>query len=307
MARTSSRRTARAKKRSTIRTVDMTGVESGGRSISDGWASLTIKKAEWVDSKSSDNEMIKLTLTAKRGKEKATVYDNLVNTEASLFKMKQVLEAIGQEVPDGAVEIDADELVGAELEGLIANEDYEGKDQPRVIDYRATGAAGEIDEGEEGEEDEEEAPPRKKKSKARDEEPEEDEEEEEEAPRRRKKKAKKSSRDDEEEETEEEPEEEEEDEEPPPKKKLKKRPKDEEEDEEEEEPEEDEEPEEEEEEAPRKKKTSPKIRAGAHVKFDDDRGRPTKGTVLDVDGDTISVKSVKGDEYEMDVSELELA
>lgn len=270
MARASQRRTTKSRKHVTVVEVDFTGVESGGRAISNGWAHGRVKKAEWTEAKESGNQMVKVSWEAKRGKEKATVYDNLVNTENALWRFKQMLEAVGIEVPDGALDVDVSELVDLECDLLIENEEYEGKDQPRIVDYRPAGAA-EIDE-------EIEAKP-KRRSKDK------DEEEEEEEPVKRKR-----SRDEEEEEEEE-----------TPRKKKRTRVEQEDEDEEEDRPvrkgskrkveEEDEN----------------EIREGSKVKFKDEDDKLTRGTVKEIDGDDVEVETTKGDVYEVKIGELELA
>lgn len=288
MARASQRRTSKSRKHVTVVEVDFTGVESGGRSITDGWAHGRVKKAEWVQAKESGNQMVKVTWEAKRGKEKATVYDNLVNTENALWRFKQMLEAVGIEVPDGALDVDVTELVDLECDLLIANEDYEGKDQPRVVDYRPAGAV-EIDE-------DEDAP--KKKRKAKDAEEAGEETEDEEEPR-----SKRRAKDEEEEEEEDEPpkrkrsrvvDEEEEEDEPPRKKKRAR-------DEEEEEESEEEDP-------PARKGSKLKIKEGSKVKFtDEEDDKLVRGTVKQIDGNDVEVETTKGDVYEVQMDELELA
>lgn len=312
MARASQRRSSKSRKAVTSMEVDFTGVEAGGRSMSNGWAHGRVKKAEWTTAKESRNAMVKVAWEAKRGKEKATVYDNLVNTENALWRFKQMLEAVGIEVPDGALDVDVTELVDLECDLLIENEDYEGKDQPRVVDYRAAGA-GEIDEDEdkpkskrkpkdaeedEEEDDEEEAPKSKRRaSKDKDE----DEDEEEETP-----KSKRRSRA--------EPEDEDEEEDEPPKRKRSRDTEDEE--EEDEKPsrkkkrtrdEEEEDEDDEEEDPPARKGSKLKIRDGSKVKFKDEDDKLTRGTVVEVDGDDVEVKTTKGDVYAMKMDELELA
>lgn len=284
-----SRRNKKTSKRRASRSVDFTDVESGGRTITDGWARGRVAAAVWKESQSSDNEMIEVKWAAQRGKEKATVFDNMVNTPSALWKMKTMLEACGIEVPDGAMDVDAGELVDLECDLEIVNEEFDNRDRPRIVGFAELGTHTEEDGSE----------------KDGDGETEEEEEEEEEKPRKKKVAKKTSKRDDdeeeEEEEPEEEPEEEEEEEEEKPSRSKKRRPKDE---EEEEEPEEEEEAEEEEEEEkPRKK---PKIRAGSKVTFKDGK-KTMKGVVKSIEDDQVLVVMPNKDEYEMDLSEVTLA
>jgi hypothetical protein len=271
--------TKKTSKRRASRSVDFTDVESGGRTITDGWARGRVKAAVWKESQSSDNEMIEVQWMAERGKEKATVYDNMVNTPSALWKMKTMLEACGIEVPEGAMDVDAGELVDLECDIEIVNEEFDNRDRPRIVGFAETGTHTE-DGGspKEGAEDPEA-------------------EEEEEAPKR---KRKTSEKEEEEEEPEEEPEEEEEEEEKPSRSKKRRTPKE----EEEEEPEEEEE-EEEEEEAP-KKKTKSKIRAGAKVSFRDGK-KTLRGVVKSIEDDQVLVVMPNKDEYEMSSEEVTLA
>lgn len=304
MARASQRRSSKSRKAVTSMEVDFTGIESGGRSISNGWAHGRVKKAEWTTAKESGNAMVKVQWETKRSKEKATVYDNLVNTENALWRFKQMLEAVGIEVPDGAMDVDVTELVDLECDLLIENEDYEGKDQPRVVDYRPAGAAEidedkpkrkskDADEDEDDGEEEEEAPKSKRRSSK---DADEDEEEDEPAP-----KSKRRARDDEDEDEEEPPKrkrsrstEDEEEEDEPPRKKKRTRDEQEEEDDEEEDP-------------PARKGSKLKIKEGSKVKFKDEDDKLTRGVVVEITSDGVEVKSTKGDVYEVQMDELELA
>lgn len=87
-----------------------------------------------------------------------------------------------------------------------------------------------------------------------------------------------------------------------------------EEEEEETETEEETEEDEEEEEAPpptsKKKKTAAatsKFKPGMKVKFKDDKGKTVKATVMSVSGSSVTVEDSKGEEWEVDASELEAA
>lgn len=51
----------------------------------------------------------------------------------------------------------------------------------------------------------------------------------------------------------------------------------------------------------------PKFKEGSKVRFEDEKGKTHKGTVTEVDGDTIKVEDSKGEEWEIDADDLELA
>ena len=186
----------RGRKRKGAVSVDFEGVESGGRTISDGWAQLAVKKVELKESESG-NEMFATQFEATRGKEKAIVYENFVLVPQALWKLKSFLEASGVEVPDGAMDLTEDDFDGLECEGEIVNEEYEGRDRPRIVNFRPLD--GEEDEEEEEEEEEEQEEDEEEEQEEdegeeqdEDEDEDEDEEEEEEEPKKGSKKSGKS-------------------------------------------------------------------------------------------------------------------
>lgn len=279
----------KSKKKGGSVTINMEGVESGGRSMSDGWASGRIKSAE-LGMSSNDNEMFTVIFEATRGKEKANIFDHLVMTPNALWKVKSLLEAAGVEVPDDEMTISEDDLTDLEMDIEITNEDYEGQDRPKITGFAPAGTHT----GEEDEEDDDE-----------DEEDEEDEEEEEEAPKSKKKakgkKAKAEEEDDEEDEDDDDSDDDEDDDSDD---------EDEEEEDDEEEDDDDEEDEEEEDDEPPKKKgkkKAPKLRAGMKVSFQDDKGKTKKGVITSIDDDVVFVEDAKGVDWELAADEIEAA
>lgn len=235
----------RSKKSRSI-SVDFEGVESGGFNLADGTYVAEIASVEEKES-SEGNPMILVKWKVK-GKN-VTLFDNLSLLPQALWRLKTMLEAIGVDVPDSAMDVDLDDLEGQSCKLEVTNETYEGKERPKVTNYLSLADKGGDSEDEETEESEEE------------------------------------------EETEDEAEEEEEDTKParkPGKKPAGKKPaKD-----------EDEETEEEEEDEPR-------LKAGAKVKFKDDKGKTVKGKITSIEDDTATVTDTAGDEWELDLSDLE--
>ena len=161
-------RKAKGKKKGSV-TVDMGGVESGGRTIRDGWATAKIVDAELTEAKDSGNEMFKITMEVVNGKQKAKVWDNLVLTPNALWKLKTLLEAAGVEVPDSEMDLSADDLLDLEFEVDIVNEEFEGKDRPKVASFAALGTNvdGDSDsDDEDDEDDDEDEKPAKSKKKS---------------------------------------------------------------------------------------------------------------------------------------------
>lgn len=172
--------TKKSAKKGRVVTVDMEGVESGGRTCPDGTYVATITEVEEKTSKTSGEPMLvakwKITDRAAKG---VSLFDNLSLQPQALWRLKSLLEGLEIEVPDSTLDLDLDELVDTECRIVVENETYEGKQRPRITGYLTI-----ADKGEEEEEEEEEKPKSSKKSskkpKVEEEEEEETEEEEEE-------------------------------------------------------------------------------------------------------------------------------
>lgn len=279
-----SKKSGKAKKKSI--SVDFAGVDSSSRSMEDGWAHAEILEAELTTS-GNDNEMFKVKVQLTRGKEKAIAYDNLVLTPNALWKLKGLLEAAGVEVPEGEMDIEEKDLVGLEFEAEVLNENFEGKDRPKLVSFRPSSEDEESDDDEEEEDDEED-------------------EEEEEAPKSKKKASKKSAKDEDDDDAEEEDDSDDDDEneEEDDDDSDDDDDDDDEDEEESDDDDEDDDEEEEEDEKPKKKGKSKKLRAGMKVSFEDDKGKSRKGVITSIDDDTIFVEDSKGDEWELSADEI---
>ncbi len=232
---------------------------------------------------------IKVQLT--RGKEKAVGYDNLVLTPNALWKIKGLLEAAGVEVPEGEMEIEEKDLVGLEFDAEVVNENFEGKDRPKLVSFRPLSDDEESDDEDDEEEEEDE---------------DDEDEEEEEAPKSKKKASKKSKAKDDDEDEEEDEDDEDDDSDDEDDEEESDDDEDDEDDEEE-----DDEDEEDEDEKPKKKakgkKSAPKLRAGQKVTFTDDKDKTRKGVITSIDDDTIFVEDSKGEEWELSADEIEVS
>lgn len=170
----------RRKAKDRVVNIDFEGVEAGGGGfkIPEGDYRMKVKEVEDTES-DAGNSMFKWTFEGIEGKSKGklfylyTVYD----PPESLWKLRSLLEALGQEVPDGPLDLDLDEMVDLEIIGTVGDEEYKDKITSKLQDFSPV-------DGEEEEEEEEEKPKRGKKRGAK----EEPEEEEEEKPARGKKK-----------------------------------------------------------------------------------------------------------------------
>lgn len=98
----------------------------------------------------------------------------------SLWNLRNLLETLGVEIPDGPMDLEVDELIDLELNLRVEHEEHEGKDRARVTDFSM------IDEDEEEEapkkgkkKDKEVEEPKKSKKSKKDEEEDEDEDDDE--------------------------------------------------------------------------------------------------------------------------------
>lgn len=180
-------RKARGKK-SRVVSLDFTDVPEGGGGgfrIPEGDYRMKVKEVEDTES-DAGNSMFKWTFEGLEGKSKGklfylyTVYD----PPDSLWKLRSLLDALGQDVPEGPLELDLDEMVDLEIIGTVGDEEYKNKMTSKLQDFSS------VDNGDD--DDEEEKPKGKKKAGKKDEE-EDEEDEEEEKPKKGAKKGKKKA------------------------------------------------------------------------------------------------------------------
>lgn len=138
---------ARSKKKSNAIKVDFTGVESSG-SVAEGRQLLTVKEVELKTSESSGNDYLNWKFGAKGG----AVYHSTSLQPQALWNLRNVLEALGMDVPESTLELDLTEFVGMECGAEIEHEKYQGKKKPVIVDLFPV---EELD-GEESEEESEE-------------------------------------------------------------------------------------------------------------------------------------------------------
>lgn len=187
--------------------MDFTGVEAYSR-CSEGIHRAKIAEIQEKTSQGGD-DMLQIKMEVAAGADKGcTVFDNCVLTDKALWKLKQLLTAIGVKC-DGKVAVDLDNLIGKMCEIEVSHEEYNGSVRARITNYSKIVANvtnnDDDNEDDEEEEEEEEVTPKKAKIPAKttkkpvkkqpepepaeDEEEEEEDEEEEEAPKPSKKSA----------------------------------------------------------------------------------------------------------------------
>ena len=84
------------------------------------------------------------------------MYHNTSLQPQALFNLKQVLIALGVEVPNSVMKLNLDEVVGRKCYVEVEHEVYEGKKRARIIDFLAKDAVEEFEDDEEEEIGEEE-------------------------------------------------------------------------------------------------------------------------------------------------------
>ncbi len=171
--------------------VDFTGVESGGKVLSEGRHLLQVESIEEKEGSDSGEPYLAFKFKVVSDKGSGTpVYDNFSLQPQSLWKLRGMLESMGVEV-DGEFEFTPDDLADHTVGAEVVHEEYQGKVKNRISGYFMADEFDDSDD-EEDEEEEEEAPKAKAskkpaaaskaKGKAKDEEEEDEEEEEDDEP-----------------------------------------------------------------------------------------------------------------------------
>ena len=148
--------------------VDFTGVESGGGSarVKEGDYHIKIVKAVLTEAKSSGNSMFVFTVEIQEGKYKGKkLLDRAVLTQESLWKLKQILEAIGVNVPSKKVAIDVTKYIGEEAGVTVSDREHEGKTYSNITDWFPLDDLNDEDDDDEDDDEDEDEEPAPKKSK----------------------------------------------------------------------------------------------------------------------------------------------
>lgn len=123
--------------------VDFTGVESGGKAVPDGVYEFEVMEVTEETSESNNQYLKWKSKVISEGPASGgIVYDNTSLQPQALWRLKGFLECLGVEVPDSSMELDLEEYVGMTFTATVANENYQGKDRPKIAQY-----GGEVDEG----------------------------------------------------------------------------------------------------------------------------------------------------------------
>ena len=154
--------------------LDFTNVESFAKAA-EGRHRVKIVEIDEQTSQGGDDMLVFVFEVIKGESKGARVYENCVLTDKALWKLQQILQAIGIKC-DGKVALDLDKLIGKVCEIDVFHEEYEGRTRARIGEFfKATSAKSsddedvddedDIDDEDDDEEEEEPAPKKSKKSK----------------------------------------------------------------------------------------------------------------------------------------------
>ena len=188
---------ARRSKKRSLKIPNLADVETKGFVIPEGDYKLRVADIETGEGASGTYYKWTFEISGGQfdGKRPKPEYTSLA--KESLWKLRETLEYLGVDIPDGPFELDFDDVIGKECMGSIDHETYEGRIQSKISNLAPL-----TDDDEDEEEDEKPKKAAKKSSKKADD----DEDDEEEAPKaKRGRKSKKPVDEDEDEDEEDEP------------------------------------------------------------------------------------------------------
>lgn len=145
-------KTAKKSKKTNVIEVNFEGVKSF-KNAAEG--SHTVEVLEVTQEiSSSDNPMLKWTYGVTSGKSKgAKLWDQTSLQPQALFRLREVLVALGLDVPDDVMELNLEDMIGLTCGVVVGLEEYQGKKRAKITDYIGE---DDVDGEETAEEDEEE-------------------------------------------------------------------------------------------------------------------------------------------------------
>lgn len=161
------------------KTVRLNFKDAKSNRVPEGEYPAKVTSAEIATSKSSGEDYIAWQFEVSDGEHEGKVlYLNTSLQPQALFRVRELLECFGTEVPEGAMDLDPEDYIGCEAELSVTEDEYEGRRQSKVTDYAP------LRKKSRRKKDEDEDEPKSKRSRK-------DKDEEEEVETRRGKKAKK--------------------------------------------------------------------------------------------------------------------
>ena len=146
------RKTKSKAKGKNVVSVDFTGVEGRILLPEDEYQVIVEEVKKEVSDGGNDYLAWKFkTITDDDTLNDKPLYYNTSLQPQALWNLRNLLETLGIDVPDGPLDIKLDELVNCEMIAVVENETYEGKKKSKVVDFMPSDEeAGEVSvEGEE--------------------------------------------------------------------------------------------------------------------------------------------------------------
>lgn len=153
----SSKKVSEGSSKGSGKKVNFSGVQSGGRKkIPEGDYLFKVDKATWEESQAG-NDMVVFESVVKTGPQAGwRGYIHCAVTPKALWKLRQMLEALGVPIVDGEMSINPKKYVGLEHGGSVETEEWEGKKRSKITDIFPVDQLGDEDEDSDEEESEEE-------------------------------------------------------------------------------------------------------------------------------------------------------
>lgn len=133
------------RKSKTSVSVNFKGVEGKGQRVKPGEYEAQVSEDELPSLENAGkghDDYIKWVFELDDG---GKAYFNTSLSKQSLWNLRGLLEAMGEEVPDSEMDIDLTEMGGKRIGVVIEEEEYQGKMRPKMVDYYSLEDAGEAD------------------------------------------------------------------------------------------------------------------------------------------------------------------
>lgn len=138
-----------------IVTVDMTGVEASTLVPEDDYV-IAVKDVTVETAKESNKRYLKWKFQVAEGKYAGqALYHNTSLQPQALFNLKGLLIALEVPVPQSALRLNLDEMIGLTCGATVGHERFEGKDRARITDFFPLDVDDEGDDSDEDLTDEE--------------------------------------------------------------------------------------------------------------------------------------------------------
>ena len=182
------KRERKSRNKAKRRRVDFSGVQAGGRRrIPSG--DYPFKIVEISEDEGDAGTYWTVVSEVMTGKHKGFKdYNNYSFSSKALWKLRQLLEACGIDVPESSMNLNPRDVIGLTSGGSVEDDTYKGKTRSKVMDVFSIDELEESDDDDEDEDDDDEDEEDDDEEIDDDEDDEEEEEEEEEPPKKKKKK-----------------------------------------------------------------------------------------------------------------------